>query len=471
MNPKQKIVLGFLITLSISLFIGIFWIERELKFKLPEVFLEEPFRPANITVDTQRNFGPLPGIWRALAQGGEEGGGARMLQPTVKFLQRIEPVYIRLDHIYDDDYYGVVKGRQGDGLELDWSRLDATVEDILTAGAKPFFSLSYMPGALAESKIDKPRDWKDWQNLVKETVEHYSGRIDGVYYEVWNEPSLNWFGGWKMYGRKDYRQLYKYAVLGVESAQGVRPFKIGGPAIPEMDTTWIRLLYDFVLAENLRLDFVSWHRYSFFPQDFVNDVYQINVLANEDKYSQFAEIEKIITEWGPNSEKDAVYSGKVAASHAVATLRQLLDKISLAFVFEIKDGPDQGVEAWGLLSHELSATGIKEKPRFYLYHWLAEMKGERLAVSGEGSQIQGFAVKKNRTNYLILSNYLTQGAREESFQITFTGLEDGRYRLFQQTLFDQPEETEVQVGGGSLVLNVSLPEYSVMRVKLVQIGS
>ena len=199
-----------------------------------------------------------------MAQGGEEGAGVRMLEDAVPYLKKLDLAYIRLDHIYDDGFYGVVKGRNSDGtLQLDWSKLDQTVDDILASGAKPFFSLSYMPSQLAPNIIDKPNNWSDWQFLVRETVNHYSRDIEDVYYEVWNEPSLEWFGGWKMYGNKDYRVLYRYAVLGAEQAANVKPYKIGGPSIPEMDLAWIRLLFDYCLTENLRLDFISWHRYHF----------------------------------------------------------------------------------------------------------------------------------------------------------------------------------------------------------------
>ena len=91
-----------------------------------------------------RGMGPMPGVWRALAQGGEEAGRSRMLEHTKEFVEPLGVDYIRLDHIFDDDYYGVVIGRKQDGrLDLDWSWLDKTVDDILAVGAKPFFSLSY----------------------------------------------------------------------------------------------------------------------------------------------------------------------------------------------------------------------------------------------------------------------------------------------------------------------------------------
>ena len=471
-GKKEKIIAGILGFVFLILFIGIFWAEREIRVRVAEVFLVKPFQEADIVVNVDRSFGTVPGIWRALAQGGEEAAGVRMFASTIDFVKRLGIDYIRLDHIYDDDYYGVVAGRKADGsLDLDWSSLDETVDDILAIGAKPFFSLSYLPEEVGPGKIGKPNNWADWTDLVKQTVAHYSRDIDGVYYEVWNEPPLEGFGGWKMYGEKDYRQLYEFAALGAKQVTGVKPYKIGGPAIPDMSEIWIRLLFDDVIAKNLPLDFISWHRYTFSPDVFMNDVYQANVLTGQDKYKQFENIEMLITEWGPNSEKDEVYSSNVAASHALAVIRKMLDKVDYVFAFEVKDGPNQGQEAWGLLTHELAEGGVKEKPRFYLYDWLGELEGERVEVLGEGTQITGFAVTNNRTVTLILANYQPSGAFEESFKITLAGMKDGRYRLFEQKLFGEPMEKEIQIQGGSFVLNANMNSYEVMRVRISKISN
>lgn len=456
---------GLLGLVFLCLFMPIFLLEKEWKTKVAEVYLAVPFRPAEIVVNVKRSFGQMPGVWRAFSQGGEEGAGVRMLAPTVELMKKIEPEYVRLDHIFDDDYYGVVKGKR----EYDWSKLDQTVEDITAMGAKPFFSLSYMPSAIAGSKIEAPADWQDWQNLVKALVEHYSGQIEDIYYEVWNEPSLDQFGGWKMYGDKDYRLLYKHAVLGAMQAEKVKAYKIGGPAIPIMDSNWIRLLFDYCLASNLRLDFISWHRYHFSADVFVRDIYWVNVLTGQERYKKFRQTEMIISEWGPNSDKDVVYSSNVAASHAVAVIRKMLDKSQWLFAFEVKDGPNQGNEAWGILTHETTGQ-VKEKPRFILFDWLNEFKGERIEVLGEGTQITGFAGRNNRDIILILANYNPGQGNDENFNITFSGLSGGRYRLFEQLLFSQPKEREIEVKtSGSFIINANLPRYSVMRIKATKL--
>src|SRR3989344_5384758 len=53
--------------------------------------------PASIVVDTSRVLGPLPGTWKALAQGGEEQG-VQMLSNVITQTSELSPRYIRIDH-------------------------------------------------------------------------------------------------------------------------------------------------------------------------------------------------------------------------------------------------------------------------------------------------------------------------------------------------------------------------------------
>jgi len=74
-----------------------------------EVFVAEEYRPADIKINVGAKWEQLRPFWQSFAQGGEELGGT-MLAPTVGTMKQLAPRYVRLDHIFDDDYYGVVKG-------------------------------------------------------------------------------------------------------------------------------------------------------------------------------------------------------------------------------------------------------------------------------------------------------------------------------------------------------------------------
>src|SRR3989339_685821 len=129
---------------------------------------------ANIVIDVTKTSGPFPDRWKALAQGGEEAG-VRMFGNVVPQISELYPRFIRLDHIYD--FYNVVSRDSTGNLSFDFSKLDDTVCDIYHTGAKPFFSLGYMPPVIAKdgSLIGRPNDWNEWSLLVQKTIEHYSG--------------------------------------------------------------------------------------------------------------------------------------------------------------------------------------------------------------------------------------------------------------------------------------------------------
>jgi hypothetical protein len=156
---------------------------------------------AKISVDTKAVLEPInTNFYHAFAQGGEESKD--MLAPAVSDIRALKPKVIRLDHLYD--LYTVV-GRSGSELTFDFTRLDAAVDSVLATGAKPLLVLSYMPSVIAKDGniVNIPNDWNEWALVVQRTIEHYSGRsgknISGIYYEVWNEPDLAQFGGWKYY--------------------------------------------------------------------------------------------------------------------------------------------------------------------------------------------------------------------------------------------------------------------------------
>ncbi len=423
--------------------------------------------PANITVETKNILGPLPQPWQALAQGGEEKGG---LTPAIKAARALSPKYIRIDHIFD--FYDVVQKDQNNQLTYNFSKLDPVVNDILATGAKPFFSLSYMPPAISSGDVTAPpTNWGLWQQVVKTTIEHYSGKngrnLSDVIYEVWNEPDL--FGNWKTYGEKDYRQLYFYAVRGAESARNVNSFQIGGPATTAFYKNWLEEFIKYVYENKLRLDFFSWHKYSLSSQEFLDDINFIDSLLSTHGGSYL--LPKYITEWGSNPENSPLHDSQFDAAHTVAVVRQILGRVDLTFNFEIKDGLSPSGEKywgrWGLLTHE--KTGLTPKPRYFALELLNRMKGERINLTGEGTWVTGFAAKDKQTIRVILVNYDREGTHDEAVPVTFTGLTPGKYIFKQVSLYGKERETEEPITGDHILESVSLPVNTVVLLELTPV--
>ena len=425
---------------------------------------------ANIDVDWNNQGSSLETPWRALAQGGEEI--PPMLKSVVKDVKALQPSYIRLDHIFD--LYAEVSKENG-VVKIDFRNLDDSVKDILSTGALPMLSLSYTPGALSTNgKIDGPPDnWNDWSEMVRQTVERYSSKngmnLSNVYYEVWNEPDL--FGGYKVTGEPDYRFLYQQSVSGAQAAVNTNPFMIGGPATTGMYTNWIDKLLLFCQENNIRIDFISWHRYTNDPNVF-NDDY-VNAKNVISRYPKYNSLPLLITEWGIDAEINPFYDNNVSAAYTIASIRQMIDKIKYAFSFEIKDGPGPNNQAfwgrWGLITHDLS--GLYKKPRYNALLLLNKLSGKSIPISGEGTHVSGIAARDGDSLVLILTNYDPSGLHSENVPVTFKSLDDASYTLITSYLNGTEKTNEYAVTTGSLSESIIMNPNDVVSLTLTRNSS
>lgn len=432
--------------------------------KVQEIRKKASGQPANILVDASTNLGPITPLWQALAQGGEE---KNPFDAVTTEIMTLKPKFIRIDHIYD--FYDVVSKKEGQ-LVFNWFQLDRMVNQIISVGAKPFLSLSYMPTAIAQGGeiTNMPVNWGDWQTVVRETIQHYSGKnnknLSGVVYEVWNEPDL--FGGWKINGEKDYLTLYQYAVLGALEAQNTNPFKIGGPAITVPYKNWVGSFLDSIINRKLRIDFYSWHRYSTDPQEFLKDINLVDSWLSQNAGSV---LERYLTEWGSISENSPLHDSDFDAAHLVATIRQLLQRVEMAFIFEIKDGPSSEAKKywgrWGLLTHE-SAGPIEKKPKYEAMLFLNQMLGSRLFLSGEGTWVTGFASKEGKRIKILLANLDQENSHFESVPVRVDNLEKGNYKIKMTYLRGMPIQKEIVVDQGFWQQEVPLNANNIVLVEL-----
>lgn len=412
--------------------------------------------PANIIVDTKL---PLESIktnfYHAFAQGGEES--TDMIAPITSEVQALHPKLIRYDHLYD--LYQVVS-RDGADLRFDWSRLDAIVSTTLATGAKPLFALSYMPNVIAKDGviINPPNDWNEWALVVQKTIEHYSGKnglnLTGIYYEVWNEPDLAQFGGWKV---GDYLTLYHYASVGANNAQNVNAFYLGGPATTGMYTSWITAL----AKSGNRVNFFSWHSYLSDPERFATD--QRNIVKALLPYPTYTLLPKLITEFGFTGAKSSAYGTSYAAAHTAAVIRQLMSGgPTYLFSFELKDGPNESEgNGWGLLTYDK-----RKKPRYYVYNFLDSMAGTRLSLTGEGSWVTALSSVSNGVIRVLLVNFDPNGNHSETVPITLIGMQPGSYTVRQRFLLGRDVTNTIEASDTTLNSQIYMTAQSVAIVEI-----
>ncbi|MFH1841124.1 MAG: hypothetical protein ABH807_03160 [Candidatus Shapirobacteria bacterium] len=452
---------------SLLLIIALFSLFLLLRFlpSLVKYLTKASGQPADLVIDSAQTGEFLAPFWQALAQGGEEKMPFTNILPEIRALQ---PQYIRLDHLYD--FYRVAQKNSQGQLIFNWSELDALVADLRAAGALPFFSLSYLPPEITtDGQITSPpADWNDWSQIVQKTIEHYSGKnqqnIPNVIYEVWNEPDL--FGQWKIGRTPDYLQLYHYAALGAAKARNVHSFKLGGPATTAPYSGWVTPFLDYVQKNHLRLDFLSWHRYSADPRQFAQDLLNVKLwLADHER----RDLAIFMTEWGSDPENSSWHDTNFDAAHLVASVRHMLGLVDLAFTFEIKDGPSPESQKywgrWGLLTHQLTGSSEK-KPKYTAFLLLNHMRGRRLNLTGEGDWITAFATQENTTLRLLVANLDPRQRHFENVPLRIINLKNGTYQLQQTYLEGINRQEKITITNNALSEHLPLTANNLVLLEL-----
>lgn len=459
---KVKLVLQLLPVLLIA-FAGIYGASQ---LQVVREFLAAASgEPANIVIDNSISMGPIRKPWRNMAQGGEMSDWR--IAPIKGKVAALAPEYIRIDHIYS--FYDIVQ-KDGENLRFDFSKLDPLIDDIVSVGAKPYISLSYMPTTISEDGqiVGKPQKWEYWQETVRATIQHYSGtkRISGIVYEVWNEPDL--FGGWKTYGDKNYLTLYTYAARGQAQVRGAQPYQFGGPAITALYKNWFDRVVQHAQANNLRLDFFSWHRYNTDVDVFNKDFRE--AIEWRAQYPEYADLELHITEYGHDSRNHPGYDGNLGAAHTAATSLEMVGNIDRGFVFEVEDGKDpQGQERWGrwgVLTHHDFGANIK--PRYTALRLMNRIEGEQISAQGKGYWVKVVATRNGNAIEMLLANYDIRGRNSENVPVTIKSIPAGNYILEITDLTGAARKVPLVTNeAGEIVTNIFMGPNTVAFAKLV----
>lgn len=192
------------------------------------------------------------------------------LQRQLEILQRhIGYRYCRFHGLFHDDM--AVAARRTDGsLMFKWDNVDKVFDSLLRIGLRPRVELSPMPAALASGtatifdwgfNTTPPRDYAEWGQLVGAFSRHCLDRygLDEIaqwYYEVWNEPNINFWTG----TQENYWKLYD---VSARALKAVSPrLRVGGPVTARC--AWVPEMISHSSKGGVPLDFISTHIY---PQD------------------------------------------------------------------------------------------------------------------------------------------------------------------------------------------------------------
>ena len=164
-----------------------------------------------VVVDAAAPATPLPHFWEHMF-----GSGRAILSLRESYRQDLRQVkeatgmkYVRFHAILDDEVGLYDEDAQGNPV-FNFSYIDQIYDGLLASGVRPFVELSFMPNKLAASQthqaffykpnVAPPKDYAKWDAMITQLARHLVDRygIDEVsqwYFEVWNEPNLDFWAG------------------------------------------------------------------------------------------------------------------------------------------------------------------------------------------------------------------------------------------------------------------------------------
>jgi len=358
--------------------------------------------------------------------------------------------YLRFHGLFDDDMSVVTRQMFFGDITYSFYNIDCIIDFLLDTGMKPFLELGFMPELLAsgtttcfhyKGNITLPKDWEEWQKFIRAFGEHLLERygkeeVSSWYFEVWNEPNLNFFFDGS---QEDYFKLYKSTA---EALKSVNPcLKVGGPGTSS--NAWITDFREFCESGNVPLDFITTHHYpsddplaDFGTKD--NSEAAFRMPCKEEIEAMDPEVRKgiakqltaqrvnknprdvlyqmtkkarkeagnyplIYTEWNGAQEYDTSYQA-AAVIHTLAYNENLVEGYSFWTVSDIFE--EMGLiarpfaDAFGLLNKH----GIP-KPVYHIFSVLHEAGDKRLEVVGSHETAEVFALTDGKRVIVMAYNH------------------------------------------------------------------
>ena len=376
----------------------------------------------------------------------------------------------------------------------DFTITDKTFDELAKAGVRPMVELGFMPKDLAAAvpgiseyqlhypahtmggaSNNPPKDYKMWGELVRTYAAHLVARygrerVSTWYFEVWNEPDIEYWHGTPT----EYFKLYDYAVAGVRAA--LPGAQVGGPASTGpggakasafLENFLKHCLHDKSAATGGRvpLDFISFHPKG---RPSLVDGHVRMGLSNElqaaengfaivARHPEMRHVPIILSEADPEgcaacsakeNPANAYRNGPLYAAYTAAAVKALFDLqdkdrvnliAMLSWSFEFEDaGYFEGFRT-------LATHGI-DKPILNLFRMTGMMSGERVMTTSSGAvpvedlvktgvrraaDVDALATKSERETAVMVWNYHDDdlAAPDAEVQVAIAGIPAGVKRV------------------------------------------
>jgi L-iduronidase len=223
----------------------------------------------NIRIDCARDLGPLPHFWNGTGFSPGELLLTADMRQQMTYAASIPHggiAYVRPHFLLELVGH---QGRVTGNPKYDWSRLDTSMDVIVSNGRKLIFELMGNPnGAFSDFRDD--RQLHAWRNLVSALVHHCIDRygqaeVESWYFESWNEPDGR--GWWQQWPDDivSFCNYYDACSEGLREANS--RLRLGGPGTCSTLSPLFREFLThcdtgtnyFTRETGVRLDFISVH--------------------------------------------------------------------------------------------------------------------------------------------------------------------------------------------------------------------
>jgi hypothetical protein len=355
-------------------------------------------RTATLTLDYGKTLGPMEMSRMSQGQGGLSP--YPMWDDRIAEIRTLHPKLIRL---FVQEYFDVLPAHG----RYHFDSLDASVDEIVQAGAIPLMVIAIKPKVLfpkVDQDIVDPVSYPEWEALMVRMVEHYKERGQkGLYWEVGNEGDIGESGGSPYrFTTENYVRYYRHTVAAIRRADPTA--HVGGPAVAGWKSPIVPALVAFCDQEKVPLDFISWHTYTNHPKAIQESIESMRAMLA--RYPAM-HVETILDEWNMALSTPPENPAIQPAFVAETAWRMMQSGLSYSCFYHIRDyhvdrdrfapyfspgGASFMANWWNRMPQYSGLFDYQNvmRPAYFAFELLSRVTGERLAADSDDRDVHAF---------------------------------------------------------------------------------
>lgn len=396
----------------------------------------------NVFVD--RKCGRINQALAGVSQGGN--AGSYLKDGTRTGMKDLPVRIVRLEMVTGSHIYGLYNPVT---KVWNWEKLDREIENIKGSGAEVMINLFGTPSWMSTAPKAKvpafapPRDYREYADYCAAIVRHVNlEKHYGIkYWEIWNEPSGNYFWtGWKQ-GKETFFELYAVTAKAIKAADPA--IKVGGFADNAYYLEHYRDFFAYAKSHNAPIDFLTIHWYGDWHQDGWRHPEWFDSFAEKAmalyRKSFGHEVPLFYSEWNLIAESKGKYQASQVAAYAASALcrMQQNNKLSGAMFFRIEPYRDP--------CSSLLDRGNRTKAPWRILKMFTMLPETRLQTTCDAPDITLLAGGDREKVSAMIVRYDVDGKPEcKNLHLDFSGLIPGSSYLMR--LCREDETTAGQTG-------------------------